>query len=290
MKKLKSIWLKLCLVSFLLGTVLTVTGFCMGAGKYMDSKYHETEGNEKITIQETYKDIKNLDISLAFTELEIKEGEEISVTGIGIEPPKLELENENGTLKIHKKSNNILNHFGVYWNNGLNIGFSDQGSSKIMITIPKGVQFEHVSLGTGAGTMNVSELSCNNLEASIGAGEGTMKNISVTGEADIEVGAGSLTLQNLSADLLELECGMGELVMDGVVGKFCTVNCGMGEINMNLKGNLEEYRYSVACGMGDVEINDDSYSGLGTDKEQGNGEKVLELECGMGTIKVQIQP
>lgn len=293
MKKFKSAWLKICLVCLLLGVVFIGAGFCMGAGKYMNSKYQSSgQGDEKgeITFKENYTDIKNLDISIAFTELEIKEGEEFSVSGIGIDPKKIELKNDDGTLEINNKSRNFLNNFGIHWGNGLNIGFSDQSNTKLIVTVPKGTHFNHVSLEVGAGTLMVSELDCDNLEVSVGAGEGTMENISVTEDADMEVGAGTLNLKNLTANELELEAGMGKIAMEGIVGKSCAADCGMGEIVLNLKGSIEEYTYSVECGMGDVKINDDDYSGFGTEKEKGNGEKTLDLECGMGSIKVQIQP
>lgn len=293
MKKFKSIWMKICLVCLLLGVVFTGAGFCMGAGKYMNSRYQSLEQNGAeagVTFKETYTDIENLDISLAFTDLEIKEGEEFSVSGIGVDLKKLKLENDKGTLKIVRESHNFLNNFGIHWDNGLNIGFSNPSNSKLIVTIPKGTHFNQVSLEIGAGTLGVSVLNCDDLEVSVGAGEGTMTDISVTEDADMEVGAGMLDLKNFTVNTLELECGMGEIIMNGEVGEFCAANCGMGEITMDLKGTIDQYRYSVECGMGEVKINDDDYSGVGTEKQKRNGEKMLELECGMGSIEVRIQP
>ncbi len=288
MKKLKSVWLKICLVCLVLGIVFAVTGFCMEGGKHMSKK---EQLSDEITINETYTDVKNIEISLEFTNLEIKQGEKFSVSGIGIKPEKLEMENRDGSLKISRKSHNFFNNFGIFWDdNELNIGFTDEGNSKLIVTVPKETHFDDVSLEVGAGSLTVSNLYCENLEVSVGAGEGTMENISVTDCADVEVGAGTLSLQNVTANELELEAGMGEIVLDGMVEKSCAANCGMGKIVMNLKDNIEEYKCSIECGMGKVKINDENYSGFGTEKEKGNGEKILKLECGMGNIKVQIQP
>lgn len=290
MKKFRSVWIKICFICLLLGVVFAGAGFCMGAGKYMNNKYQISESNDESTFKETYTDIESLDISLPFTELEIKEGEELSVSGIGIDEKKIKIKNDNGTLKISRESNNFLNIFGIHLDGGLNIGFTDKDSPKVIISVPKGTQFNKVSLEVGAGTLSASELNCDKLDVSVGAGTGVMEGIFVTEDADMEVGAGTLTLKNFTANKLDLECGMGEIVMDGVVEKSCAAECGIGEISMNLKGNTEEYRYSVECGMGEVKINDDDYSGFATETEKGNGEKVLDLECGMGSIKVQIQP
>ena len=288
MKKLKSIWLKLCLVCFLLGAVLTAAGFGMGAGKYMNSSDQKNGENEEVTFQESYVSVENLAVSLAYTELEIKEGEVISVSGIGIKKENVEIEYNEKTLKIHTKKHNFLDGFGVNWENGLNIGYSNQNSSKIVLTIPRGAKFDNVSLEVGAGTLGAEKIDCRNLTVSVGAGEGIMKNISA-GNAEIEVGAGTLNLQNMSADTVELECGMGKLIMDGSVEERCSADCGMGDIDLKLAGDIEEYRYSVDCGMGTVKINEDDYSGIGTETKRGDGEKALELGCGMGNINVEIR-
>lgn len=288
MKKLRTIWLRLCLVCFLLGAVLTAAGFGMGAGKYMNSSYQKNGENEEVTFQESYVSAENIAVSLAYTELEIKEGETISVSGIGIKKENVEIEYDDKTLKIHTKKQNFLDGFGVHWENGLNIGYSNQNSSKIVLTIPRGAQFNNVSLEVGAGTLGTEGLICKNLMVSVGAGEGMMKNISA-GTAEIEVGAGTLDLQNFSADTVELECGMGKLIMDGSIEERCSADCGMGDIDMKLAGDIAEYKYSVDCGMGTVKINEDDYSGMGTEKKGGDGEKALELGCGMGNINVEIR-
>lgn len=292
MKKLKSICIKIFLMCILFGAILTLAGFFMGAGKKINkninSSFKENQ-LEEAEFSENYSDIQNLDISLAFTELILKEGDTFSVTGIGVNQDKLELENNNGTLKIEQKQHSLWDKFSLNFDDGIQIGINESKKSQIVVTIPKNTSLKQVILEVGAGTMNVSDLNCDTLDIEVGAGKGNVSNVSVAEQSDIEVGAGILSISKFIVNKLELECGMGKIIMDGSIEKSCIADCGMGNIDMELNGNIEEYSYSVECGMGEVKVNEDHYSGLGTSKEKGTGEKKLDLECGMGSIKVTIQ-
>ena len=67
-------------------------------------------------------------------------------------------------------------------------------------------------------------------------------------------------------------------------------DCGVGEIDINLKGQEEDYDYEVSCGVGDVKIGSHSYSALGNDKNiDNNADNTITLDCGVGQIRVMFQ-
>ena len=57
---------------------------------------------------------------------------------------------------------------------------------------------------------------------------------------------------------------------------------------MNVTGTQDEYNYDLQCGIGNLDIGSDSYSGLGREKHISNAsaDRKLELECGMGNVSV----
>lgn len=107
------------------------------------------------------------------------------------------------------------------------------------------------------------------LEIEMGAGEFESKNPVTAREADLEIGTGSMTFADLSARKTDGECGLGEL-------------------DLTLTGTQEDYNYDLECGVGNLDVGSDSYSGLGREKTISNkgADRKLDLECGMGNISV----
>ena len=64
--------------------------------------------------------------------------------------------------------------------------------------------------------------------------------------------------------------------------------CGLGELDLTLTGTQEDYNYDLECGVGNLDVGSDSYSGLGREKSISNkgADRKLNLECGMGNISV----
>ena len=122
----------------------------------------------------------------------------------------------------------------------------------------------------GAGTVYLNrDIETEKLSVEMGAGEFESKNPVTAREADLEIGTGSMTFADLSAKKIDGECGLGEL-------------------DLTLTGTQEDYNYDLECGVGNLDVGSDSYSGLGREKTISNkgADRKLDLECGMGNISV----
>ena len=88
-------------------------------------------------------------------------------------------------------------------------------------------------------------------------------------KADLQIGTGSMTFADLSAEETDGECGLGEL-------------------DLTMTGAQEDYNYDLECGVGNLDVGSDSYSGLGRENHISNtgADRKLELECGMGNVSV----
>lgn len=66
-------------------------------------------------------------------------------------------------------------------------------------------------------------------------------------------------------------------------------DCGAGEIDMVVTGKEKDYNYDLSCGMGEINLEDSEYSGIGIEKNISNegARKDMVLECGMGEIDVE---
>lgn len=163
--------------------------------------------------------------------------------------------------------------------------------AKIVIEIPKGMQFGTVELNIGATDAEIEGLSCRELALYVGAGELTTTGFTVTEKMNVSLGAGALDIGGGTYGDVNLDCGVGELSMAGTVNGDLVADCGIGEMEIELLGKKEQdYNYKISCGMGEVEVNGKSYSNLSGSYQATNAGAVgtIDLDCGMGSIDVEI--
>ena len=142
---------------------------------------------------------------------------------------------------------------------------------QIKVIVPSGKDFDTVSLGVDMGTIDLEcDLKVQELSVEVGAGEFSGYGNITAAYCDLQVGAGTididqLDIQNLNAD------------------------CSAGEIDMVVTGKEKDYNYDLSCGMGEINLEDSEYSGIGIEKNISNegARKDMVLECGMGEIDVE---
>lgn len=142
---------------------------------------------------------------------------------------------------------------------------------QIKVIVPSGKDFDTVSLGVDMGTI---DLECD---------------LKVQ-ELSVEVGAGEFSgYGNITAAYCDLQVGAGTIDIDQIDVQKLNADCGAGEIDMVVTGKEKDYNYDLSCGMGEINLEDSEYSGLGIEKNISNegARKDMVLECGMGEIDVE---
>ena len=93
---------------------------------------------------------------------------------------------------------------------------------------------------------------------------------------------------------VRIGCAAASLLM-GISGTYAyyrssveTINkIAVGDVNIGIVGEKEDFNYELSCGMGELEVFDESYTSLGKDKEIDNGARyTISLECGVGKVTV----
>ena len=142
---------------------------------------------------------------------------------------------------------------------------------QIKVIVPSGKDFDTISLGVDMGTI---DLECD---------------LKVQ-ELSVEVGAGEFSgYGNITAAYCDLQVGAGTIDIDQIDVKKLNADCGAGEIDMVVTGKEKDYNYDLSCGMGEINLEDSEYSGIGIEKNISNegARKDMVLECGMGEIDVE---
>ena len=142
---------------------------------------------------------------------------------------------------------------------------------QIKVSIPSVKEFDTVSLGVDMGTIDLEcDLKVQELSVEVGAGE--------------FCGYG-----NITAAYCDLQVGAGTIDIDQIDVQKLNADCGAGEIDMVVTGKEKDYNYDLSCGMGEIDLENSEYSGLGIEKNISNegARKDMVLECGMGEIDVE---
>ena len=142
---------------------------------------------------------------------------------------------------------------------------------QIKVIVPSGKDFDTVSLGVDMGTIDLEcDLKVQKLSVEVGAGEFSGYGNITAAYCDLQVGAGTIDIDQLDIQKLNADCSAGE-------------------IDMVVTGKEKDYNYDLSCGMGEINLEDSEYSGIGIEKNISNegARKDMVLECGMGEIDVE---
>ena len=192
-----------------------------------------------------------LDIELKYDELELEEGDSFSV----------KVYNDTGNDVTVKESEDVLK---------IRSTKRTSKARKVCVSYPKDVKFKKLDIEMGAGTVYINcDIQTEELDVEVGAGEFESNGSVTAKKADLQIGTGSMTFADLSAKETDGECGLGEL-------------------DLTMTGAQEDYNYDLECGVGNLDVGSDSYSGLGREKIISNAgaDRKLDLECGMGNVSV----
>lgn len=209
-------------------------------------------------------EIRELDVDLAFTNLEIKHSD---VFKVETNNSKITFRNSNGIIKVKEGKYN--------W-------FNNANNSNLVIYLPENYLSE-VKIDGGAGKINIDKLNAELFDLELGAGDVYIKNLTVTDNAKIEGGAGKVELKYAEVNNLKADLGVGEFNFNGKLTGRSKIDSGVGAINIDLTDSLDNYLVEVDKGIGNVTINGEKAL---TSKVYGNGDNYLDIDGGVGEIKI----
>ena len=225
--------------------------------------------NLKVISREV-KVVTTLKIDLAYTNLDIKTGDDFKVE---TNNSKITFEENNGSVKIKEENRNWLN------NNNM--------SSNLIIYIPEDmIAIDETKIQTGAGKINIEKLNTQSLYLELGAGDVYIENVIATGETKIDGGVGKAELKSCEINNLKANLGMGEFTFSGKLTGKSKIDSGVGAINIDLIDNKNNYKIDVSKGLGNVTLDGQK---LETDRVYGIGENYLDIDGGIGEIKIDFE-
>lgn len=211
-----------------------------------------------------YKDIEftDIDLELAFANVEFKQGEEYRVVVEYPEDYMPEVKIENDTLIIKHETKNYKISFGG--NSNVNC--------EVTIYIPEGAEFGQVEIETDLGNVEFkTALICDELNITADLGNVEMKNVeaqnldiqadlgnveikdSSFGTVHIEADLGDVSLKDCKFDTAEITNDLGAIEVDGEFNNL-TAECSLGALDVKCD-NLGTAKMNLKTDLGAVSVN-----------------------------------
>lgn len=164
-----------------------------------------------------------------------------------------------------------------------------QKDRRVILYLPENYEFDEVDLDMGAGEMTFDCLSAKEVSLEAGAGRIVLNHVNAE-KINASVGAGQIELQDMTVGDLDVEVGMGELLADGIINGDVDVECSMGNVQIMVLGRKEDFNYQLEGAMGNIDLDGDRFGGFAQERSFDNGaEKDMDVECSMGNITISFR-
>lgn len=256
-------YLALALAMFLMTIIISLIAvIILSVSNFFENRVNEDTKDIKELVC-NYDNIRNLNISLDYSNLYIKESDKFFIQTNSAD---INCNNKNGTLDIKENKN---------W-------FFVDKSRILVVYIPKENNFNDITINTGAGNVEIEGLLTNSLNLDLGAGETKIDDIS-SNKTFISTGAGKLTISKGTINDLKFDIGVGEVSITSKLTGNNKIEAGVGSLNLNLLGNIDDYKVKIEKGIGKATIDSKNVS----DNEiVGTGDYFVNIEGGVGQIDV----
>lgn len=160
--------------------------------------------------------------------------------------------------------------------------------SEVKIYVPENAVLYNAELNIGAGEMELEYLTADEIKMSVGAGNVKAGNLTASA-LTVDIGAGEMVIRDSKTEDLEVSVGAGSFEMEGMISGNVNGEVAMGSMELTVYGSREnDHNYELDCAAGSMTVGSRSYSGLGTEMSIDNGAATTyELDCAMGELNVR---
>ena len=266
--------IKYLALAFAIFLTVSIVGGILSAVGLLGSLFSDDDAERGDVIGETKNytvssEISDLNIQINAADFYIKEGNSFSIES---NLKNLEVDEKNGCLTLKDLTKIKLNGSNAYEN------------AVLTIWVPVGTVFDNVNIKTGAGRFTVDSLSAATIGFELGAGDVTISKLIAEKSANIEGGAGRITISDGAIKNLDLEMGLGQLNLTAALTGDCNLDSGVGEMNVTLLGSKDDYELDIEKGIGNITVDGKNVTDFGS---SGNGANEVDIHGGVGAINVR---
>ncbi len=193
---------------------------------------------------------------------------------------------------------------GISWGNGL------EGTG-IVVEIPAGTVFESIEMELGAGKFTLAPLAAaGEAKLNLGGGDFSVESLRAASVC-CGLGAGKLFIGSLAADSLDCDIGAGQMIVEnavitgnadldmgmgtlrftGTLPADLNASCSMGQMRLCiLESGESDHNYDLECAAGSLRVGGSSYTGIAGKKiDNGAQTSLYRLECALGELEITFE-
>lgn len=162
--------------------------------------------------------------------------------------------------------------------------FGFGGTGELTIYLDSTMELEEVKLEIGAGTLTAQDLVAKRIDLELGAGRTEIDHLNASERLKIDGGAGLLAVKGGKAKDAKIEIGAGKAEIRLELMGNSRVESGVGKLELRLIGAEVDYMLAIDKGIGSVNYNGKN---LADDTREGNGVNKVEIKSGVGAVEIQ---
>lgn len=288
MKRITKMAFQMAIILIPLGILLVIVGALTGANKNIhigkngkllmnqDQTFHYED--DKIT------GIDSIKVKISNAKIIINQSNDddfgviVNLYSVSEDPT---ISTDNGILSVEKNEDfgiNIMNwNFGAIFN-----GDSDE----VIISIPKGIALDNISLNTNNGRIEINYITADTLKADTSNGAIELKNCSVNKDTSLTTNNGQISISGLFNDTIYAKTSNGKIIGDGTFEGKTTFKTSNGAISF--KNNLQRSECNIYADTsnGSIKVNN---SKVGDEYQENNGaDNTLDLSTSNGGITITL--
>ena len=163
---------------------------------------------------------------------------------------------------------------------------ADYKDAAVLLVIPEDMIFVEADIDIGAGRLTVEKISAELFEMEIGAAETQIGYITVTKAAEIQGGAGKISILDGSIKNLDAQMGVGAFVLCSNLLGESELDLGVGEVNITLFGGRDTYTAELNRALGSITFDGER---LESSRTVGAGPNKVEINGGVGSINISFK-
>lgn len=211
--------------------------------------------------------ITSLDIEINAADFTVKQADDFSVES---NLTHLTVTEKDGTLRIKEEKK-----LGSLYTDAV-----------LILYVPSETVFEKAEIVTGAGRLTVDSLSADLLNLELGAGEVNIGSLSAAVSADIDGGAGKITIADGTLCNVNFDMGVGQFNLSAAILGKSEFDLGIGESNITLIGDKNDYSVDIEKGVGGITVDGKSLSEY---DNFGNGQNIIDISGGIGAVNLRFK-
>ncbi len=171
----------------------------------------------------------------------------------------------------------------------LNSGFETLKDSACQVTLRVPAhQYHEIAISVGAGNLEYDQLTAEDATITLGAGAITIDSLDTT-TLSSDIGVGALCITDASTVDTTLHVGIGGIEYEGIITGELNSTCSTGSIDLSLNDYFDQHNYYMTCSLGNIELDDSSYSGHVNKDIEHDSDSNYYLNCSLGEIIVDFE-